>query len=266
MYKIDFNEFKIRNPNPRKAFEELCYHLFCRKFRLSEGIRADFNEVGLETKPVFFQGKHYGFQSKFFDHTNSGEQIKASIKKAIKAFKNNLDVVYIYLNNPIGSRAEYDKDVEKIAAKHNIQIEWVVPSNFTKLLNKPPNFNLTRLYFGVGDEFGFIKSSADLDMTTLVQASVYQKLPLKGLDQRKDLAAEILRRSDKVTLLLGNPGSGKTVLMNGLLVNFGGLDKDDSDEMKSIIEKNKALPMLINLKDCTNSSIENIIRDRKNDY
>lgn len=66
-------------------------------------------------------------------------------------------------------------------------------------------------------------------------------------------------------MLLGNPGSGKTVFTHKLLEVFGGLNTKDKNEMIKVLEKNKAVPILINLKNCMNDSIENIIRSRKND-
>ena len=49
MYKINWNVFKIKNENPTKAFEDLCYHLFCRKHNFFDGVPADFNQAGLDT-------------------------------------------------------------------------------------------------------------------------------------------------------------------------------------------------------------------------
>ena len=93
MEYIDFTRFKIKNPDYTAAFEDLCYHLFCREFKVPGGARADFNEVGLETKPVAYEGKYYGFQSKFFEHRIDGGQIEESIKKALYYFAGKLDVI-----------------------------------------------------------------------------------------------------------------------------------------------------------------------------
>lgn len=51
--KIDWNQFKVKNENYRKSFEDLCYHLFCRKFCIKEGISVDYNNVGVETYPIY---------------------------------------------------------------------------------------------------------------------------------------------------------------------------------------------------------------------
>lgn len=49
MISINWKKFEIKNLKATEAFETLCYFLFCRKFNLTEGIRTDFNQVGLET-------------------------------------------------------------------------------------------------------------------------------------------------------------------------------------------------------------------------
>lgn len=69
MSNLDWNRFRIKNENQTRALENLSYHLFCRKNNLIEGVRANFNRVGLETEPVFVKGEYQGFQAKFFDYS-----------------------------------------------------------------------------------------------------------------------------------------------------------------------------------------------------
>jgi len=159
--KIDWNQFKIKNENHRKSFEDLCYHLFCRKFGITEGIRRNYNQVGLEIYPINDKktSKCIGFQSKFFDNklsdSSSKKQIIDSIKKAKKSYK-DLDKIIIYTHLSFGSKnPEYKQKIEKEAGK--IEIEWFIKSNFEILLNQPLNLDLTQLYFDIGDELGFIK-------------------------------------------------------------------------------------------------------------
>lgn len=45
------DSFKVKNENYTQAFEDLSYRLFCRKHNFPEGIKADFNQAGLETYP-----------------------------------------------------------------------------------------------------------------------------------------------------------------------------------------------------------------------
>ena len=47
LQKINWNKFKLKNEDYRKAFEELAYFLFCRKFKRSEGIFRYENQTGI---------------------------------------------------------------------------------------------------------------------------------------------------------------------------------------------------------------------------
>lgn len=86
MIKLDWRKFEIINEKYTDAFQTLCLHLFSR-FVHSETIRADFNQVGLETEPVMYKGKFYGFQSKYFDKGMDYDQIKHSVVKALKHYE-----------------------------------------------------------------------------------------------------------------------------------------------------------------------------------
>ena len=97
MIDINWKKFEVKHPKATDAFESLCYFLFCRKYGLNEGIRTDFNQVGLETEPIkYTDGKYYGFQSKFFDKNVSYDNIYDSIKKALDNY-DNLDYIIIYI-------------------------------------------------------------------------------------------------------------------------------------------------------------------------
>ena len=96
MWKINWKKFEIKNPKATEAFETLCYFLFCRKFNITEGIRTDFNQVGLETEPVKDEnGKYWGFQSKYFDKQTDYANIESSIKKALDNYP-HLNYIIIY--------------------------------------------------------------------------------------------------------------------------------------------------------------------------
>ncbi len=273
MQKINFQQFKIKNSNYREAFEDLCYHLFCREFKISrkKGIFGYFAQRGLETEPVLVNRKWHGFQAKFFDKrlSESKQDIIESIKEAKDNYRNNLNIIYFYLNKSFsqgknGGKPDYQKEIEVAAKKNKITIEWIVPSRFEILLNNPSNLDLAQLYFGHGDELGFIRSNCDPTIITFLQSSEYLKLPFKGATE--DIKKEMLTNSGKEFLILGHPGSGKTIYMNKLLVDFGGLDQEDMKRMKQIIDKNHAIPMLVSLRDCVLDSLENIIRNRQKDY
>lgn len=263
--RIVFDQFRVKHQDFRGAFEELCYHLFCREFRAASGVRADFNEAGLETKPILYKGKRYGFQAKFFDQSLGYDQIDESVTKALRRFKNELDVIQIYLNRPIGLGASAPKAIEKKAAAAGVKIEWRVPSHFTASLIKPGNLDLAQLYFGQGDEFGFFKSNCDAETTTLILSSTHLGIPLKGHVGKKS-AEVLMSTSGKVALILGQPGAGKSILMHDLLLSFGQVRRADLRTMRAAVAKAQVLPMLVNLKDCVTETVENVIRNRQRDY
>jgi hypothetical protein len=266
MQEINFTRFKVKNPDYTYAFEQLCYHLFCRSLKVTEGVRADFNQAGLETRPVLYKGKYYGFQSKFFDSAIDGKQIEASIEKALQSFPANLHVIYIYLNHPIGLKAKYDKKIEALAAKKNVTIEWKVPSHFEAMLSKPANLDLAQFYFGVSDEISFLYSNLDVVNRTVLQSSTYIPLPVKGLPPKTKLALSVQKARQKIVLLSGDPGGGKTLMVQSLFLEYSGMNKSSKQQMLNYLHTHKTLPMLVNLRDCGEESLENIIRNRLQDY
>lgn len=260
MYKIDWNSFKIKNENPTKAFEDLGYHLFCRKHKFPEGIQADFNQAGLETYPQKsnIDGSRVGFQSKFFEEGIDYNQIKKSIQKAIDKFEDKLDEITIFLNVSAKLSSKSAQQIETLASNKNIKINWFTLSQFEIALNQPSNLDLAQLYFGIGDEFGFIRSNLTTEDLDFLQSSQFIDLPILDLVKNKRGSIEL---SEKITLITGNPGSGKSILVKHLFFTFSKIG-----ETMSIFENNASLPMLINLKDCYSDSLENLIRHRQNDY
>ncbi len=267
MQKINWDQFRIKNGNYRIDFEDLCYHLFCRKYNLTEGIRADYNQAGLETYPIVDKDdKKVGFQAKFFDNNlsdaSSKKQIIDSITKAKGKFT-DLNKIVIYTHQSFGSKnPKYKQEIEKSAGK--IEIEWFLEKNFNTVLNQPKNLDLAQLYFGHGDEFGFIEHSCDNYKITLLNSAEYIDLPLAQNGSKK--ITDVVSETSKSLLIVGSPGSGKSILIHKLLQILGGLDKGSLRSMKEVITNNNALPMLINLKDCYQDSLENIIRNRQSDY
>lgn len=270
MQKINWEQFKIKNENRTKAFEDLCYHLFCRKYKLKDGIRANYNQIGLETHPINDErGDLIGFQAKFFDNKlsdkSSVKQINKSITKSKEEYK-GLKKITIYTHHTFGSDdPKYKQDIETKAKP--IKIEWFLGSQFEIAFSQPSNLDLAQLYFGLGDELGFIKNIADPEIHTFLQSSEYLELPLedKGKNTISDLKTTISTSPNKEFLITGTPGSGKSYLIYKLFEQIGGLDKNDEKKMLDHLTTQGAVPMLINLKNCATDSIENILRGRQND-
>lgn len=269
MNTLNWDYFKYKNKNYTEEFENLCYHLFCRKFKISNGIIADYNEAGLETKPIFSDDKWYGFQAKFFETSIDYSQIMKSIEKAIDHFKNNplnkeydLDVIYVYLNKKMGliRKNSVKLKIEKFASKKNVKIEWIVPSNFEILLNNKDNFDLNEFYFGSGKFYKYILDNTNNDIITLIKSDMLLEIPIKN--NQTEITDIVSNSNNKTILIEGYPGSGKTILMNKIFYNY----------LSTILKANNTffdgnnIPMIINLRECFNVDLENIIRNRQNDY
>jgi GTPase SAR1 family protein len=270
LHKINWNEFKVKQDNSTGAFEDLCYHLFCRKYNLSEGIRVNYNHVGLETDPVKNKkGELVGFQSKFFENKlsdgNSITQINHSLDKAKAAYP-GLHTVIIYTHQSFGSDAPaYKIEIETKATP--LIIEWFTDSKFKAILSKPANLDLAQFYFGRGSEFAFVQYQLSTTLKTFLPSVNYIPLPLKDSTGKaeKCFRKMLLDSSEKIFLIVGNPGSGKSILLYRLFYELSGMEQATADKMYNALLKTGAIPMLINLRNCVSESIENLIRARQND-
>ncbi|MBP1222357.1 NACHT domain-containing protein [Flavobacterium sp. 1355] len=269
--KINWSIFKMKNENYTKSFEDLCYHLFCRKYGITEGIRTDYNQTGIETEPIKDQdGKSVGFQSKFFDNklsdTSSVSQIIKSIGKAKNAYQ-DLKTIIIYTHQAFGSENPAYKLKIELAAKP-IKIEWFVSSNFEGSLFHPGNLDLAQLYFGLAQEIVFLKNTLPSEMFTFLSSPLCISLPLSDENNTQILNFHnyILKSKQKIYLLTGGPGSGKSISLYRLFQNLSGMNTGNTTEMIDQLTKQKAIPVLINLRNCITDSIENIIKSRLDEY
>lgn len=274
MQKINWYKFKVKNEDYRKAFEELSYFLFCRKFKRNAGIFRHKNQIGIETEPIQENRKLIGFQAKYFDSKIKGENIIDSITKA-KEKNPKLNKIIFYINQEFSEStkkgkkdSELKENIESHSKQQKVHIEWVVPSNFELILTQPSNLDLAQLYFDFSDEFGFVSAFSDPKILTFLQSSEYVELPFLNSKAEKleDIATKIFKENQKGFLITGHPGSGKSISIYKLFQVFSGLDKNNLNEIHKVLEKNKAVPMLINLKNCTFETIENVIRNRQSDY
>ena len=270
MTKISWDKFKVKNEDYRKSFEELAYFLFCRKFKRNAGIFRYKNQTGIETEPIKENQKLIGFQAKWFESKIDKDNITGSISKA-KDKNPKLNRIIFYINQEFSESSKKEKkdgklkeDIESHAKELKVEIEWIVPSNFEQILNQPPNLDLAQLYFDFSDEFGFIKSCSDPRILTFLQSSEYIELPFinSKTEKLEDITKKILKAKQKDFLLSGHPGSGKSISIHKLFQVFSGLDKNSLSAVKKVLQKNKAVPMLVNLKNCTFDTIENLIRIR----
>ncbi len=91
MRDINWNIFNLKNANKEMAFQNMCKHLFCREFSISgHDLQANYNNPGLEAKPIFHHDKYYGFQCKYIETANNStfyKEVKKSLEIAYKVYK-----------------------------------------------------------------------------------------------------------------------------------------------------------------------------------
>ena len=278
MVKIDWRKFEIKHPNYREAFEELSYHIFCRKYKMYDGIFAYKNQTGIEAEPIKIGKKYIGFQAKYFDNKINVEDIIESIEKA-KSKNQQLTNIIIFINKDFSESREKNKKnsankekIEKKGEQTKIKIDWIVTSNLKIILSKPSNFDLAQFYFDIGNEYDLIKFFSNEDKTTLLQSKEYIDLSFIKLNSEvKEMISfvsfkEVILKSDKNIIIFGSPGSGKSLLIYKLFHTLYGLEQKTEKEMIKIQKKIGAIPIIINLKNCITDSLENIIRERLNDF
>lgn len=297
MQKINLDQIKTQDESKQSAFEELCMFLCCRELEINK-IEAYKNQPGIETEPFEVKGEKIGFQVKFFEFGFDWEQMASSIagkqnKKAqskkinIQYPKNvferyHLSKLYIYANKErTMNRSNLTKKEQlliDISKHYQAEIIYRTNKNIKLQLAQPANFDLAQLYFGIGDEFWFIRDSVNSKILTFIQSKEYIDLPFIDKNFIKndnntnetstsvnDIQEQILSSEEKIFIFSGNPGSGKTILLHKLLAIFGGLDQPSKDKMITVISNNNCIPILINMKNCYSESLQSIIRGRLSD-
>lgn len=269
MWKINWKKFEIKNPKATEAFETLCYFLFCRKFNITEGIRTDFNQVGLETEPVKDEnGKYWGFQSKYFDKQTDYANIESSIKKALDNYP-HLNYIIIYLNQAARTSCKNGEKIENLCKAAGVQVEWFLPNNFLVSLNQVKNQDLAEFYFGETDAIRVLSDSKDIRLNTLLQSKEYIELKLQKQTKSikiSDYSNEIMKSAYKLHLFSGAAGSGKSVCMRKLFNIYGGFECEKEEEQQKVINEIGALCIFVNLNKTSLSSLENIVDAYKNFY
>ena len=286
MQKIDWNKLSLKGESKQKSFEDLCMFLCCRELKITK-IDAYQNQPGIETEPFEVNGKKYGFQSKFFESGFDWKQIEHSIagkkcadtksqelkyqypNNVFEKYKLNKIVIYANKDKTLNGRikTQSEKLIDNLANNYKAKVEYITEKSLLLKLSQPSNLDIAQYYFGVGDELGFVNNSVDHKLLTFIQSSEYLELPFEDNKKSKidNVSEKIISETPKMFLLLGNPGSGKSVFMHKLLETFGGLDKKKHEEMIKVLTDNGAVPILIDIKNCIMDSLETILRGRKND-
>lgn len=269
MIDINWKRFELKNPKATEAFETLCYFLFCRKYKVTDGIRTDFNQVGLETEPIKDkEGKYCGFQSKYFEKSINYKNIADSIGNALDHY-DELNHIIIYVNQQAQTSCKSAKEIERKCSEKGVTVEWFLPGEFLSSLNQPENLDLAEFYFGETDVLKWTSDSKSLRINTLLQAKEYIELNLKNKDTTvtvSQYAEVILSSEDKLHLFSGAAGSGKSVCLRKLFNIYGGFDCSSEAEQLEAINKLEAICIFVNLNRVSLNSLENIVSSYRSTY
>ena len=196
MQDINWNRFNLKNANKRTAFQNMCKHLFCRELSIGGyDLQANYNNPGLEAKPVLHDGKYYGFQCKYVEATTNSntfyKQVRESLAIAFQVYKGELDVIYIYSNADVKPDVT-DKElsdltqksprilIKRDAIKNGITIKWLTEESLELILNEPKNNDIATFYFSEGRELDFLDSSISIEDKTFLNSKEFIPLPIRN--------------------------------------------------------------------------------------
>ena len=149
---LNWNLFNILHADTSRAFEEMCYFLFCEQFHQPYGIFRYKNQAGIETEPIEQDGKYIGFQSKYVTDINkSVADICDSISTA-KRHNPQLKQCYLYINHEFSEGKKSKKPqaqikIEACAQENDLDLIWMLPSNLEYLLHQKQNEYIFDIFF-----------------------------------------------------------------------------------------------------------------------
>lgn len=155
--QINWDSFKVYDIDSRGIrfkFEDLCRILFFNEYlsenKQSRHLHSNPNNPGLETEPVFDeQNKQWiGFQAKYFENDVDYDQIKHSANQIIAHYTGRdgfVDLVYLFSNKPISSKAKGYIDTVNLLSKHNIDVQLITDDAILDLVRN--KYTHLGLYF-----------------------------------------------------------------------------------------------------------------------
>lgn len=274
MNNINWNQFEIKNSNPREAFETMCRHIFLRQYKVSShAFSANYNQTGLETEPISFSGEYYGFQCKYSTSGNSDalyKEVYDSLKKAVDTCP-HLNTIIIYTNldiKPNVTKVELALTtksnrikIARLARDKGITIRWFLKANFESALNEDNNYDLYRAFFYSQDTNGLLNSAITYDERTFLTSSQFIDLPVNGT-KFSSIQNEIL--SNQLSVVTGAAGTGKSELLKKLYLEAEAKYKSSLKQVHA--PNNVQIPIFIRLRECINGNLETLLRDRLNDF
>lgn len=233
MDPTNWNLFKAKNNNKEsKAFENMCYLLFCAELDNRIGLFRYKNQTGIETEPLKKDGELYGFQSKYYDNS-IGENKSDIIDSINKAHRENagLKYFYLYVNKELSESSKkgkkkpvYQEEIEAVATQNGLTLIWRVPSEIELQLSLPENRYIYDLFFETikteADLIDEIKNHNELILQDIENNISFNKINIKI--NRSVLLEEINSKlNDKKNIIIsGEGGCGKTAIIKELYTSY----------------------------------------------
>jgi len=151
---LSWGQFDIYNDNQTHAFETMCGSLFKKEFLESGStLHRNPNNAGVEVLPVLeaphsdgSQRRRISYQAKYFKQTSIPYgKIKDSAEKAVKYFRNELDLIYLFCNKIINTNNPQYKAIEGILAEAGIAMQAISDEDIFDLLRE--NRDIADYYF-----------------------------------------------------------------------------------------------------------------------
>ncbi len=224
--EVNWNNFKAKfNGKEQRAFEALCYLLFCSEFDQDKGIFRYKNQAGTETDPIGTDGEVVAWQAKFYETKIS--QNKKELKKSIEATKRknqSVTKILFYLNQEFSESSAkkkkepaYKVEIEKYAQSMEVKVEWRVPSHFERQLALEKNSAIAQHFFSLGKTVVDFISELNRHGESIL-TPIHSKIEFKGraikIDRSgtlSDLRAALARSS--LVIVSGEGGTGKTAVI-----------------------------------------------------
>lgn len=274
MNNISWNQFEIKNSNPRDAFETMCRHIFLRQHKVSShAFSANYNQTGLETEPISFDGKYYGFQCKYSTSGNGDalyKEVYDSLKKAVATYP-HINTIIVYTNLDIKPNVTEEElasttksnriKIARLVRDKGIKIIWFLKANFESALNEDSNYDLYRAFFSSQDTNGLLNSAITYDERTFLTSLQFIDLSVNGT-RFSLLQDEIL--SNQLSIVTGAAGTGKSELLKKLYLKAEAKYKSSFKQTPAPCDIQ--IPVLIRLRDCIKGNLESLLRDRLNDF
>ena len=127
---LTWPQFAMCNDDATGAFEDMSRRLFALEF-LENGTvpHSDHNNPGVEVLPILepphsdgLKQRKISFQAKYFEGNVSFSKIKESMNQAIKHYKNELDLIYLFCNKTLTTTNKGYKDTVELLKKAGIEL------------------------------------------------------------------------------------------------------------------------------------------------